>query len=205
MLSITNCLLWKNYYIVKMYIFFQIIKYFCFQFESGPGPMPIWWWLTERLDQCLTWHTGDVSLIPNFINKTTLDKSWITLVYENLFKTFCCCLNYTLSLSLYTSLSLSLSHDVDFCEVIKNPGGRCYVIFCFFNAFRPMKLGIRLTSPVCHVTHLSAAWSIIITYMLLPERSFERRLFRDLFNQVFWSPSFRKHISYEGHPFFENV
>ena len=22
-----------------MYIFFQIIKYFCFQFESGPGPV----------------------------------------------------------------------------------------------------------------------------------------------------------------------
>ena len=72
-----------------MYIFFQIIKYFCFQFESGPGP-------------------------------------------------------------------------VAYMMVIDQAVG-----------------------PMSHVTHLSAAWSIIITYMLLPERSFERRLFRDLFNQVF--------------------
>ena len=42
----------------------------------------------------------DVTLIRNFINKTTLDKSWIPLVYENLFKTFCCYLCHSLSLSL---------------------------------------------------------------------------------------------------------
>ena len=126
--------------------------------------IPIWTW---RSNGCVTWHTGDVSLIPNFINKTTLDKSWIPLVYENLFKTFCCCLYYSLSLSLDASLSLSLSHDVDFCDVIKKLGGGCYVIFCLFMAFRPMKLGIRLTSPVCHVTHPSATRSIIIKQQCL--------------------------------------
>ena len=118
--------------------------------------------MDRAADGCVTWHTGDVSLIPNFINQTTLDKSWIPLAYENLLKTFCCCLYYSLSLSLDTSLSLSLSHDVDFCDVIKKPGGGCYVIFSLFKAFRPRKLGIRLMSPVCHVIHPSAAWSIII-------------------------------------------
>ena len=119
--------------------------------------------MDRAADGCVKWHTVDISLIPNFINKTTLDKSWIPLVYENLFKTFCCCLYYSLRLSLDTSLSLSLSHDVDFCDVIKKPGGGCYVIFCLFKAFRPMKLGIRLTSPVRHVTHPSDARSIMIT------------------------------------------
>ena len=119
--------------------------------------------MDRAADGCVTWHTGDVSLIPNFINKTTLDKSWIPLVYENLFKTFCFCLYC----SLDTSLSLSLSHDVDFCDVIKKPGGGYYVNFCLFKAFRTMKLGIRLTSPVCHVTHPSTARSIIIMYLLL--------------------------------------
>ena len=33
-----------------------------------------------------------------------------------------------------------------------------------FKAFRPMKLGIGLTSPVCQVTHPSATQSIIIIF-----------------------------------------
>ena len=119
--------------------------------------------IDQAADGFVMWHTGHFSLIPNFINKTTLDKSWMPLVFENLFKTLCCCLYYSLSLSLDTSLSLSLSNDVDFCDVIKKPGSGCYVIFCLFKAFRPMKLGIRLMSRVCHVTHPSAARSIIIS------------------------------------------
>ena len=39
----------------------------------------------ERVCHVTKW---DVTLIRNFINKTTLDKSWIPLVYENLFKNF---------------------------------------------------------------------------------------------------------------------
>ena len=136
-------------------------KIFVFNSNLDLDQWPIWCWLTERSDGCVTWHTGDVNLIPNFINKTTLDKSWIPLIYENLFKTFCCCLYYSLSLSLDVSHSLSLSHDLEISDVIKKPGSRCYVIF-LVKAFRPMKLGIGLTSPVCHETHPSATQSIII-------------------------------------------
>ena len=50
----------------------------------------------------------DVTIIRNFINKITLDKSWIPLVYENLFKTFCSYLCHSLSLSLSTSLVSTL-------------------------------------------------------------------------------------------------
>ena len=40
---------------------------------------------------------------------------------------------------------------------------------------------------------------------LLVTGSSETGLFRRLSKHVFWSPSVQKHISYEGHVFFENV
>ena len=82
-------------------------------------------------------------------------------------KPFVVVYNIIYNLSLDTSLSLSLSHEVDFCDVIKKPGSGCYVISCLFKAFRSMKLGIRLTSPVCHLTNPSAARSIIINRLPL--------------------------------------
>ena len=39
----------------------------------------------------------------------------------------------------------------------------------------------------------------------LVDGSSERGLFRDMFNHVFWSPLFRKYISYESHILFENI
>ena len=41
--------------------------------------------------------------------------------------------------------------------------------------------------------------------MLLVEESSDARLFRHLSNNVFWNPSFRKYISYEGYLFLEGV
>ena len=58
----------------------------------------------------------DVTLIRNFINKTTLDKSWIHLVYENLFKTFCCYLFHSLRLSLSMIFVSTLAMVLFFAE-----------------------------------------------------------------------------------------
>ena len=41
--------------------------------------------------------------------------------------------------------------------------------------------------------------------MLVVEESSEMSLFRHLSNHVFRSPLVQKYISYEGHPFFENI
>ena len=41
--------------------------------------------------------------------------------------------------------------------------------------------------------------------MLFAEVSSERRLFRHFWKDLFWSFQFRKYISYESHPFLENV
>ena len=143
-----------------MHILFQIIKYFCFQFQSGPGPMAYMMVIDRAVGGMC--HVTHWRRQPNSLIK----RLQTNLEYLQSIKIFCCCLYYSLSLSLDASLSLSLSHDLDFCDVIKKPGSGCYVIFCLFKAFRPMKLGIRLTSSVCHVTHPSTAWSIIIIYFL---------------------------------------
>ena len=66
-----------------------------------------------RLCHVIKW---DVNLIRNLINKTTLDKSWISLVYENLFKTFCCYLCYSLSLSLSMVFAWTLVMVLIFAE-----------------------------------------------------------------------------------------
>ena len=58
-----------------MHILFQIIKYFCFQFQSGPGPMAYMMVIDRvvgRMCHVAHWRRQP---IPNFINKTTLDKS----------------------------------------------------------------------------------------------------------------------------------
>ena len=74
----------------------------------------------ERVDGRLCHVTKwDVTLIRNFINKTTLDKSWIPLVYENLFKTFCCYLCHSLSLSLSMISVSTLVMVLIFAEEVK--------------------------------------------------------------------------------------
>ena len=65
-----------------------------------------------------------------------------------------------------------------------------YVIFCLFKAFRPMKLGIRLTSPVCHVTYPSAARSIITSKgektLLKSEPHHLYHIYWSLWRQLSW-------------------
>ena len=71
-----------------MHILLQIIKYLCFQFQSKSGPKAFMMVIKRVVGRTCHVTHGDIYQIPNFINKTTLDKSRMLLVYENLFKYF---------------------------------------------------------------------------------------------------------------------
>ena len=114
-------LIYNRLFIVKELLYSKN-SYLIWNYKNISVSIPIWTWTygwydgdwrgRGRLCHVTNW---DICPMPNVIKKTTLGKSTIPLVYENLFKIFCCYACHELW-PWYESWP-DLKHEVDSCDV----------------------------------------------------------------------------------------